>query len=338
MKNFPYTSGLKPAPAVTTATSTAQGAASGAALAAPERPRARALVGIGALVVYNLLIAGKGVLVGNLLQSVDTMAALFAVFVTAAVFFAAIEFRRLSALLVSIRARPGKVLLLNVASFSVWLTFFVALKNLEPALASAISTASMPLIGTGVLLVRTGKRPLGVDRWTTLGLAVAVAVMATAVLTGRSSLRDVPLAASALGIGMALLTAASIYLYTTTSKAMHDVGWTVTQVMAVRFPLMLVVICPLAGSEALRELMVGTRPLELLAISVCGVIAPLYAFQVAVQRCERQMLSLLLATLPLFFFVVQFADDRLSGSTLSFVGIALGVIVSAAGVAAKLRT
>lgn len=57
-----------------------------------------------------------------------------------------------------------------------------------------------------------------------------------------------------------------------------------------------------------------------------GLIVPLYSLQLGMERCDPLTIALLLATLPLFMYVIQVFDKRLTLSSYSLVGIILTVV------------
>lgn len=72
-------------------------------------------------------------------------------------------------------------------------------------------------------------------------------------------------------------------------------------------------------------------------IALFGVALPLYLLQVGIRRTEPITASILLTLSPLFAYVLQLADHRLTPSVLTLGCVAGIVALVSAGTAARLR-
>lgn len=61
-------------------------------------------------------------------------------------------------------------------------------------------------------------------------------------------------------------------------------------------------------------------------ITAVGVILPIFCLQLGIERSNPLTVSVLITTIPIFFYVVQFLDARLAQSLPSIVGVAVVIV------------
>ncbi|MEW6055800.1 MAG: EamA family transporter [Bdellovibrionota bacterium] len=302
--------------------------------------------GILCVLFYNLLSATKGVYLGSLLQRFDPILLLFASFSVVTLFFSTIGFIKRGSdsagkgeAAISIGKHKFDVVMVNFLTASAWITFFYALKNLEPAVGSALANALIPistlLLG---LLLRTAAAPKHLEVVSALGVLIGVYLLVDAVWAGKSGLSEMSSERTQLGLLMGILCGVSMAANNLFSKRLNTKGWSARQILAVRFyALIILSVCMLKGSDFLG-LMNVEAIVNVLVISFFGIIIPLYSFQLGVQKLEPMIVSLTLATVPLFVFGVQLFDQRVRFSPHSLVGIAVILVFTMLGVLSRFKS
>jgi drug/metabolite transporter (DMT)-like permease len=286
------------------------------------------------VLLFNLLSASKAVFVGNLVQGTHPIVVAFWTFGIAAIFFLILNLRSGRLPLIA-RQNMKNVALLNISTAGAWVTYFYALKYLEPAIDGALAFAVGPII-TVVFwkALRPTKPVLPNEKLASIGILIAVLFLAFTSLTGKSGWQ-VSTNDSIFGIVCAILSGVCVVGNTVFSKHLSEHRVNALEVMGIRFWLLLLV-CVLLWPP-------GNPPFQLpqssyisfLIVGFAGIVLPLFILQLGIERSEPITVSLILATLPAISFLLQFLDKRLSTSMLSLLGITGCVFFTALGT--KLR-
>lgn len=217
----------------------------------------------------------------------------------------------------------GPLLLLNFGTALTFLSFFYALKLIEPAIVGAVEIGIGPLLAMGFTFLLSGDRP---SRWrlvVCLGVLVGCGILAVAALHGTG------FATSAtdawMGLGASIAAGAGAVVITMASKSLVNKGWKFGAVLAHRFYVILPVslLLTIAGENMATVDWNGTLVAALIAVSIVGVLAPLYLLQVGIGRCDPYTVMVSMAALPVMTFIIEGLSPVYSWSWLTALGVAV---------------
>lgn len=278
-----------------------------------------AALGRLAVLVAVVMQAGGQVAYGTWLRDVPSPVFVFGAILLTAGFF----------LLVSRKgARSwawGPLVLLNASTALAFLSFYFALKLIEPAIAGAINIGVGPLFVMMIAFATTGARPGTTRLGICFGILAGCAILAVAAARGAGDVADGSVALA--GVAASVATGVGTVLVTVSSKALLDRGWKSGAVLAHRFYLILPVSLVLAlGTDPGAVEWSGQLLLAFLGIAIMGVLAPLYLLQVAIRRTDPHTVMVTMAIMPLVTFAMQGLSPAYAWTSLTAAG--LGVIVA----------
>ena len=199
----------------------------------------------------------------------------------------------------------GLLTLLNVATAVTFLSFFFALKEIEPAIAVAVNIGVGPILAVLIAWRAGGDRPSRHRLGVCAGVLVGCAVLCVSALRGSGFFA--PQGGSAwLGLAASALAGLGTVLITISSRSLMQRGWQPGAVLAHRFyvvvPASLVISLglDLSGLEWTPDL-----SLVLLGVALVEVLVPLYLLQFAIRRCDPYTVMVTMAALPALTFLVE---------------------------------
>ena len=288
---------------------------------------------LGLWYVFLFVLSGafQEVYLGNLLQNRDPILVMTITFLVTGFFFVILQAKNLGDLLSTVGKSIRSVFLLNLTTALSWVGFFLALKYLEPAVASMMCFSSVPVL---TILFRKIFRPQGQllreEIVTSLGLSIILVFLSVSTLRGLSAVGSISFDSAVYGLLMVLTSAVGVMGNTYASKSLKEEGFNAKQVIGVRFWLL--IVYGLSSSLMHLESVVPTLMdqkfwLEILIISFATVIAPLYLLQLGIEKLEPITVSFALNTLPILTYLLQLFDQRLvfSYSTLVAVLLSFGL-------------
>ncbi|GAA0268420.1 hypothetical protein GCM10010302_02670 [Streptomyces polychromogenes] len=293
---------------------------------------------LGPLLVltYCLVNAGKSVLEGALLQRMTPEFLAFNAFLLAQVWsLCTVRDRR--ALVRAVRRSLRDVLLYNVATACSWLAVLYALTYLEPAVANSLIVGIVP---AGTILIgmwlRPESRTLFREKAAACGVLGAMAWLSWLAWCARED-SEVTTGGFAIGLAACVVTAASVAASTHFTKRLSKAGFTVGQMMASRFGLLLtacMAVLWLRGDLALYQ-----DHALLPAALGCGAVtlAALWLLQQGIVRTEPVTVSFLLAANLLVTYAAQLLDPRLRPTLPTLLAIVLLTAFVVIGVLARRR-
>ena len=110
------------------------------------------LIGCGFILLDCLMIALSSIFAGQVEKTIDPLILTFYTFCVAGLFFNALNIRKLSALKRMILQEKKLILLINIITAIMWLSFFYSLKYIEPAISVAIFFGTAPITATLITL------------------------------------------------------------------------------------------------------------------------------------------------------------------------------------------
>ena len=263
--------------------------------------------------------AVRDVYLGGLLQRVDPLLVALTAFALCSLVFLPVALARDPAGVAALVRRPAPLFWINATTGFAWLSFFFALKTVEPALVQVLFYGIGPLSVRWVdgLVPSSLRTALGRgERMLQLGLMASLVAAAVVVLGGRSGLGTQPLPMAALGIVLALAGGVSISISTLLCRALNDTGQRPATLLAMRFPGAVV----LAGVFALGSpttLLAGLAPGVLGGVALAAfllIVLPNYLNQIGVALASPVTVRAVLALGPVLVFALQLGDGRLSSS------------------------
>jgi len=291
----------------------------------PGKAMTSSQLGLVCLFLFAVGQGARDALFGNVFQSTSFWAVAAIAFAISSSVFTAWSVARGRGDIAKIIARPYQLAMLSLTTAAAWLSFFYGLRYLEPAVVATIFNGIGPLtvlFYNALGLTTKASRLSSFEKLLYVGLALSLAALATAVLTGNSGFSTVGMERQAGAIALVAMGGAMIttsYVYT---KAFTDDGVGSDAVMGARFMLM----CVIAASA---EFLIGTsaeRPsldaIPFLALATFGlIVVPSFLVQFCVSRTSPLAANVFRTLGPVFVFSVQQADDRLSfsGPTLACV-------------------
>ncbi|MFK4259890.1 EamA family transporter [Agrobacterium tumefaciens] len=216
----------------------------------------------------------------------------------------------------------GPLLLLNASTALTFLSFFYALKLIEPAIVGAVEIGIGPILVVGISLALTGERPSAIR------LAVCVGVLAGCALLGIAALQGSGFASFGrnawLGLSASVAAGVGAVLITMASKSLLNRGWKFGAVLAHRFYLILPISLMMTwGADIAAIDWNSSLVAALLVVSVVGVLAPLYLLQVGIGRCDPYTVMVTMAALPVLTFIIEGFSPLYAWSWPTAVGLAI---------------
>ena len=261
-----------------------------------------------------LLLAIGKVMFGTWLADFPSPFFVFVSFAITAAFFLALSRRGAG------EKAWGPLLLLNASTALTFLSFFHALKLIEPAIVGAVEIGIGPILAVGLSAMLTGERP------SALRLVICAGVLAGCAILGLAALRGSGFASFGrdawLGLAASVAAGVGAVLITVASKTLLDRGWKFGAVLAHRFYLILPISLVMTWGTDLGGIEWSGHLIAMLAIvSVLGVLAPLYLLQIGIGRCDPYTVMVTMAALPVLTFVIEGFSPLYSWSWLTGAGL-----------------
>ncbi|MGB8667758.1 MAG: hypothetical protein WCD24_23895 [Serratia inhibens] len=222
------------------------------------------------------------------------------------------------------RASLMGLVTLNLASGISWIGYYCALKFIEPAIVSALMGCIGPLF---ILMVGfISQRQISINQAiTSAGIIAGTAVLSWASIADRSAVQNVTVHHVLLGLGAAFIGGFGQVLTTLSTKKLAKQNWSASQIMAHRFYLLTAVAAVVALNSTGLQLDSPASMVSVGAVSVLGILVPLWLLQKGIIISSPFTVSVLLSLGPLMTLLFQGFDSRLLWSNMSVVGC--GIIV-----------
>lgn len=286
--------------------------------------------------LFVVAAAFRDVYFGNLFQRYEFLEVVLVAFSVATVIFGLIVAVRMPAQGRAIMAAWRETIAANLGTAAAWLSFFYALKSLEPAIVNTIHTGfgSVTLVGLGMIGVKMSgaARVTRAERLFTLGIFLSLLLLASVVILQWSGLRGGGAADNVLGLALAFASGAFIALSTDITKRMNAKGVAPEAVLAVRFIAIVVI-----SAAVLFHRGAGTAladPISLASLAIAAlilIVGPLYLLQIGIARTSAVSVWILLAPGPCFVFAAQLLDGRLVYSPHTLAGVVLYSVCALGG-------
>jgi drug/metabolite transporter (DMT)-like permease len=237
----------------------------------------------------------------------------------------------------AILRRPADLFWVNATSAAAWISFFYALRAIEPLLVQILFAGIGPLSVVAIdrFLTSTSRTPLRpTERYVQTALLGTLGLAAFVAIAGLSGLGVEPAGRGALGVGMALVAGLSISANTVICRRLNDEGVPPIALISVRFVGAVVVAAALglyAGS-GLPTLLPSRAGTMLIGASLLLIVFPNYVNQIGIALASPLTVRVVLALAPLVVFALQWAEGRLLPSpySLAAAGLYGGCAIAAA--------
>jgi drug/metabolite transporter (DMT)-like permease len=277
------------------------------------------LLGPGLVLVFCASQALRDVYFAHVFQGVDFFAIILLAFALSTVLFTAIMSIRMRGELQKLRRHLRTVLAINVTTALAWSCYFFGLSRLEPSVVNTLHSAMGPLTVVALVTFGSPLGPSGPLRWGeylgTAGMALAVVGLWWVVLSGNSGLAASDPASTLLSLALLLVSGSMITISLLYCKRLHDQGISAEAVTSVRYlALILLAAAVLLGKGQMPNITTVGELATLSAIATMLIVLPLFALQVGIAHTAPLTAHVLRALGPVFVFVCEQLDGRMSYS------------------------
>ena len=297
--------------------------------------------GFLASLAFTALASVRDVYFGGVFQSTSPLGIAVVAFTLCSLIFLPIALGRSPESFRVFRQRWRELCWVNVTTGLAWISFFYALRTIEPLLVQIL------FAGVGPLTVMWVDRFAGVtapatlssaERPIYLGLLAALVLAAAVALGGLSGAGPQPLWTAALGVALATGAGISISTSTVLSRRLNDAGAAPTALVSVRFIGAIVLATSLSRSSGddITALFSRSDAAIVLGAALLLIVFPIYVSQVGISLASPLTVRAVMALGPVLIFVLQLVEGRLSPSPYSLAtGVLYGIFAVSAAVARR---
>ena len=216
-----------------------------------------------------------------------------------------------------IRAHLWPLLRVNLFGTIAWLSYLFSMKNIEPAVAFTVFSASIPL--TIIYLENTRQDAIG--RFGSMLLFGSIGYLGIISVLGFTGFQSAEMHVTALSILGCAVAGVSISVVLLQSKALNLAGLSSLSVFGLRF-----ILFALLSGLAYLFFDAGTAPFNpdvawIIFLGVLLLALPLYAVQRAIDIADARTVGVFTAFTPLGVVLLQVIENRVEFSIATVVGI-----------------
>lgn len=274
---------------------------------------------IGLVISFVLTLSAGNVATAAFLQAWDPFFMLLVVFGSTGVLFTLAHLKTRPALLLDVvKGNYRLILALNATTAGAWVTTYMALRTLEPAIALAVTFSIAPF----AVMCMSPRAVTRRDIACATGILTVVAYFVVTTLSGLTAVGHADPIRLIGGFGAAVASSLAVAGNTVVSKALGTVGVPASAVVATRFHLLtgIALVLWLTGGGALHGHGVWGWT-QLVLLGLLGNALPLFLLQRIIERTAAITVSFVVMLPPIATFVLQFLDPRLQQSGHSLFGI-----------------
>jgi hypothetical protein len=285
-------------------------------------------VGFGAIVVFLLLTSLRDMYLWSLFQGVSPLHVAILAFTLSGIFFLPATLSRHRGDFRLLAKSPYHAVLMNAACAVSWITYFCALKALEPSLAQMLCAGMGPIIAD----VASWRNP-SATRGSRAELALHLGIVASLLFAIVPLLHSPAAAGGRLdrvlyGVAMALVSGVTLAVYRLSCSALNRDGVAPVTILAVRSPIVAVAAAAVAwhtGDTAIGAWSAGSLAL-VAANCVVLIVLPIYVNQVGVALASPVTAGVASAFQPTLLVGLQTLcsqgrDDAASNSPYAALGL-----------------
>lgn len=297
--------------------------------------------GFLASLAFTALASVRDVYFGGVFQSTSPLGVAAVAFTLCSLLFLPIALARNRGSFRVLRDRWRELLGINVTTGLAWISFFFALRTIEPLLVQIL------FAGVGPLTVMWVDRYVGVtsptrlsqaERPIYLGLLVSLVLAAVIAVVGLSGAGPQPLATALRGVALATGAGVSISMSTVLCRRLNDAGVAPTALVSVRFvgAVVLAVALALSSRHEPSTLWPRSDSAVVLGAMLLLIVFPIFVSQVGISLASPLTVRAVMALGPVLIFGLQLVEGRLSPSPYSLaVGMLYGIFAVSAALARR---
>ncbi|MDH3702938.1 MAG: hypothetical protein OEU46_16655, partial [Alphaproteobacteria bacterium] len=238
---------------------------------------------------------------------------------------------------------PMDVLMMNLTTSGAWISYFFALKFLEPSIVNTLFAGIGPFV---IMAMRAIGQPIArsnpsaaAQKILQAGVIGSLIALIWIVATGRSGFQNPDPLAAIGSAGLALLAGSLITISHLYGKRLDRAGAAPDALVGTRFVGILVMACVVIGVEGPGEIVPPAIDLLRLAgAAALLIVAPVFFNQIGMAKLNPLSARIITAFGPALVFVLQQADDRIAWSTETLIAIvAYSGLVTAANLSQGMR-
>ena len=286
-------------------------------------------LGVLYVFIFVALSSMKTVYVGWLAQSVHPVVLVFLSFLFVHIWFATRLFLVRESQETSMKHHWVWIFLLNLSTAGSWFSLYLSLKDFEPAVSVALIHGFSPVLTLFLnkFLRKDHAQSTG-QFYPSMGLLVILGSLGLATMKGKTGVGSLNVLNSYLGFSYCFLCSVSMVLNNVLSKKLYDRNFQPREVMAIRFPALLILSGSMIALDPALQIPLDLGVLSgLMMIAIFGVTIPLFSLQKGIQCIEPIWVSIMLATIPVVTFLMQFFDSRIHLSLFSFIGVSVTTLL-----------
>jgi len=289
--------------------------------------------GIFFVLLFVMLSAVNGVYMSAFLMKIDVFVILSCVFFLIALFFNIFTYitrdRANHGFARDVRLYLG---LSNITTAANWISFYFAIKHIEPAISATLINSILPLVTIFIAgkMLDKNKINLG-ELLTSLALLTAMLVTIWVVFSGKSGRAALNSTSYLIGISMSLFCGISMALNTVVAKKLNSLKVSPSTIMSHRFYL-LILIAILNVDHATFIGGVANHYQIIVLFTIIGNLIPLFSLQLGIKRLNPVTVSFINTLGPITHFLIQILSGLYAFSAQTLSAILVTTIVIFAGV------
>lgn len=282
-----------------------------------------AMVGTTFLVASAFLTSGSNVYYSNKVQEISPFFFTFISFLITAFFFHGIQLKHSSQYMKTDKRFSKDVVGINLSTAGAFMSFYFALKYIEPAVVGAIEIGIGPISSLVIVRLLHGMKINRLDFLTGIGALIGSLFLVVSTLQGSSGLGFESIPVAVLGLFSSILSGFCAALAAIFSKRLSIAQWSSSKILAHRFYVIVALSLILSVQQGNFAQQLSTNWVWILTVSILGVTIPLYFLQLGIHYSESFFVMMSLSFIPIFTFAFQFFDPRIAISYHSLSGISI---------------
>jgi len=226
----------------------------------------------------------------------------------------------------------------NLVTAMNWISFFIALKYLEPGIVGAVAFSvgpSMVLIYERYILL--DKKRVKVSNWvSSFGIILSGIFLGTLSVSGGSGIVRGDFIMILLALGLALLSGIGMTINTYIAKELSNSNLSSKTITAFRFPLLVFIasVWSLINGSIYSSIQLNFV-ISTLIVGVVGIVLPMTLIQFGIKYARPKVTSIVLSLTPAVTFAFEAFDQRIAFSFASMLGIVFCCMFSVLGLLTK---
>ncbi|WP_431803181.1 EamA family transporter [Halobacillus andaensis] len=280
-----------------------------------------AIVGTAFLIASAFLTSGSNVYYSNKVQAISPFFFTFISFLITAFFFHAIQLKQSFQYMKIEKSFLKDVVGINLSTAGAFMSFYFALKYIEPAIVGAVEIGIGPVSSLIIIRLVYGSKMNKLDLLIGLGALIGSLFLIVSTLQGSSGINLESIPVAVLGLFSSILCGFCAALAAIFSKRLSTAQWSSSKILAHRFYAIVGLSLYLSIQQGNLLQQLSANWLWILIVSLLGVTLPLYFLQIGIQYCDSFFVMMSLSFIPIFTFAFQLLDPRISTSYHSLSGI-----------------